>query len=63
MANPKAQPKHVSWADTNPNPITVAEEAASGTDKSRVGAAFDRAAQDYDGIARFQRTVCDSSWS
>ncbi len=29
-------------------------------DKTRVGAAFDRAAQDYDGIARFQHTVCDS---
>lgn len=29
-------------------------------DKARVGAAFDRAAQDYDGIARFQKTVCDS---
>ncbi|MDR0934294.1 MAG: methyltransferase domain-containing protein, partial [Burkholderiaceae bacterium] len=29
-------------------------------DKARVGAAFDRAAQDYDDIARFQHTVCDS---
>ena len=29
-------------------------------DKTRVGAAFDRAALDYDGIARFQHTVCDS---
>ncbi|NLC23591.1 MAG: malonyl-ACP O-methyltransferase BioC [Oxalobacter sp.] len=29
-------------------------------DKTRVGAAFDRAAPDYDGIARFQHTVCDS---
>jgi len=29
-------------------------------DKSRVAAAFDRAASDYDGIARFQHTVCDT---
>lgn len=29
-------------------------------DKPRVSAAFDRAALDYDGIARFQHTVCDS---
>ena len=29
-------------------------------DKTRVSAAFDRAAQDYDAIARFQQSVCDS---
>lgn len=28
-------------------------------DKNRVGAAFDRAARNYDNIARFQQTVCD----
>jgi malonyl-CoA O-methyltransferase len=29
-------------------------------DKTRIGAAFDRAAQDYDGIAHFQHGICDS---